>query len=199
MKKERSAHTGEEGMTLIEVVCILAVASMLMVIGFGVMGRILQQSASRAIVTTFRSLVAEASTRAVTERTYVGVVFTTTGDGVFGQLYRDGDFDGVTHEDIRRCVDLPLGSPVRLKEPGACIGIPETVTEDPAGRPLHSSDGVKFGRGDILSFSPTATATPGSLYIRERDGKATWAFRVTGLGGRVRVFRWFAGRWSLVD
>ena len=199
MAERRTGRAAEKGMTLIEVVCAMAVTAMLLTIGLGALGRVLHQSATRSIVTTFRALVAEASTRAVMERSYVGVVFTTTDRGVFGRLYRDGDWDGITHADIRNNVDTPLGSAVRLKEPGATIGIPADLVRDPFGFRLRPGDGVRFGRGDILSFSPTATATPGSLYIEDKSGMEAWAFRVSGIGGRVRVFRWFAGSWSLVD
>ncbi len=113
-----------------------------------------------------------------------------------GWLYRDGNANGITHEDIRRGIDRPMGSRILFDEARAFIGIPAAVTRDPMGKPLDNENPVKFGRGDILTFGPLATATPGSLYIREASGTVVWAFRVSGLGGRVRVFRWFKGQWK---
>jgi type II secretory pathway pseudopilin PulG len=183
-------------MTLIEGLAALAICSMVTVVAAGVFGRLTQQSSTRALVTTFQSLLAEATTRAVTERNTVGVVFEENERGCYGRLYRDGDFDGINREDITAGVDLPISSSVYLRAGFAFAGLPPSVTADPLGNPISGDEGARFGRGDILSFTPLGNATPGSLYLRDLRGEEAWAFRVAGLGGRVRVFHWWKGRWQ---
>jgi hypothetical protein len=140
--------------------------------------------------------VAAASTRAIQEGRYVGIVFEDGPRGASGRLYADGDGDGILRDDIRRGVDRALGSAVVLRAERAYVGIPDGVTKDPMGKPLEGTDPVRFGRGEILSFSPVALATPGTLYLKETDDLEGWAFRVAGVDGRVRVFRWFEGKWE---
>lgn len=199
LQAEEAYRASEKGMTLIEGLATLALCSMVTVVAAGVFGRMTQQSSTRALATTFQSLLAEATTRAVTERNTVSVVFMENERGCYGRLYRDGDFDGVNREDITSGVDRPISSSVYLRAGLAFAGLPPAVQTDPLGNPISGSEGARFGRGDILSFTPLGNATPGSLYLRDLKGREAWAFRVAGLGGRVRVFHWFKGRWEQVQ
>jgi prepilin-type N-terminal cleavage/methylation domain-containing protein len=189
-------HEWERGMTLPEILAVLAVLAILGMVSVGVAGRIIEQASGRSLVTTFRALVAGANTRAIQEGRYIGIVFEDGPQGASGRLYRDGDGDGILREDIRKGVDRPLGSAVVLRAERAFVGIPKGVDVDPMGKPLEGADAIRFGRGDILSFSPHALATPGTLYLKEADGLEGWAFRVAGIDGRVRVFRWFNEKWE---
>ncbi len=186
----------ERGSSLVESLLVVAALGMASVVAAGVLSRIAAQSATRSLASEVKALVAEAGTRAVCERTYVGVVFSDTDGGVSARLYRDGDADGVTREDIRRGIDRPLGSSRPLRQPWARVGIPPGARTDPAGNPLPPNDPVRFGRGNTLSFSPTFTATPGTLYLRDVEGKEAWAFRAAGIDGRLRLYRWFKGTWT---
>ena len=186
----------EQGMTLPEILVVIVVLGALSVMVVGAVNRIIDQASCSSLVQTFRGLVAECSTRAVIEGRHVAVVFGNDEHGATAQLFADGDGDGVLRADIAGGVDRPLGSKIYLKMERAYVGIPQGATVDPEGNPLSGQDPVRFGRGDILSFGPLATATPGSLYLRDQDGKEGWAFRVAGIDGRVRVYRFFQGRWE---
>ena len=131
----------------------------------------MEQSSTRALNQVVRGLTGYAACRAAIERTYVAVAFEQGERGANARLYADGDGDGVTREDIERGVDRPLGAPVLLREGRAYLGLPTAVETDPAGNPLNGQDPIRFGRGSILSFSPTGTSTPGSLYLRSVSGK----------------------------
>lgn len=186
----------DSGMTLVEALAALAITGMLAVVGLGVTGRVVERASADSLCRSFKGLLAQATTRAVVERRYVGVLFKEDERGVYGTLYGDGDGDGIAREDIRTGVDRALTSPAFLREGQAFAGLPEGVLTDPMGQAIGLRDPVRFGRSAILSFGPLATATPGSLYLRDRTGREAWAFRVAGLGGRVRVFRWWKGNWS---
>ena len=57
-------------------------------------------------------------------------------------------------------------------------------------------EAVQLGGTTILSFTPSGTATSGSVYVRGKDG-TQWAVRVLGVTGRVRVLRFepATGEW----
>ena len=60
-------------------------------------------------------------------------------------------------------------------------------------------DPVKFGAGDLASFAPRGSATPGSLYLT--DGTDMTALVVNGQTGRLRLFRFdrAAAAWKEMD
>ena len=62
----------------------------------------------------------------------------------------------------------------------------------PPDRGTLSGDPIRFGRSDILSFSPLGTATPGTFYLVGDGAQA--AVRVTGGSARVRLMVW-RGNW----
>jgi hypothetical protein len=196
--KGRGSFPAPRGYSLVEAVVMMFLMGLLSLVGIGSFTRLAAQSSTRALAQVVRSLVAESAARAVSGRAYVGIVFERGERGASARIVEDGDWDGVTHEDIARGTDRPLGSPIYLREGHAYLGLPDAVRTDPSGAPILDDDPVRFGRGDILSFSPTGTSTPGSLYLRDVSGKEAWAFRVAGLDGRIRCYRWWKGRWGEV-
>lgn len=196
--KGRGSLSDAPGYSLLEALAVLFLTGLLSLVGIGSFSRLASQSSTRTLAHVVRALVAESSTRAVSDRAYVGIVFERGERGATARIVEDGDWDGVTHEDMARGTDQPLGSPIYLREGMAYLGLPDAVRTDPSGAPISDDDPVRFGRGDILSFSPTGTSTPGSLYLRDVSGKEAWAFRVAGLDGRIRCYRWWKGKWSEV-
>ena len=194
----RGAHRWERGFSLLETLAAVAVLGLLAMVGAGSMSRLAAQSSTRALNQVIRGLITESASRAIMGRTYVGVVFEQGPRGATATLVEDGDWDGVTREDITRRRDRPLGRPLYLREGRAYLGLPEAVRTDPLGGRIPDGDPIRFGRGDILSFSPFGTSTPGSLYVRDTSGKEAWAFRVAGIDGRIRCYRWWRGKWSEV-
>jgi len=193
-----ASKPGERGFSLPEVLVVAALLGLMAVVAVGSTERLFEQSSTQALNQVIHGLVAHAAGRAVMERTYVAVAFEQGAQGAYARLYADGDGDGVLREDIGRGVDRPVTGPVVLREGRAYLGLPDAVRTDPLGNPLTGQDPIRFGRGSILSFSPTGTSTPGSLYLRSVSGKEAWAFRVAGIDGRIRCYRWWKGSWSEV-
>jgi len=186
---------GERGYSLLELMVVLGILAALACMGLGAFQRLREQSASEGLLLTFEALLGEARSRAVSGGTHVAIRFSGRGGAVLARLYRDEDGDGVTADDIRRGVDRPLGPDQLLRADQSRVAVPPGATLDPGGAPLAPGDPVRFGRGDCLSFSPTATATPGTLYLTEGDGSTGWAIRVAGLDGRVHLWRFRHGTW----
>ncbi len=114
-------------------------------------------------------------------------------------FYVDGDGDGVRAEDIAsgrdRLVEGPRDLPSRYE--GIDFGLPdESIPEVPPGTgvlPPHS-DPVRFGRSDIVTFTPRGTASSGSLYVT--DGRSTVvAVVLYGATGRLRLCRFDRDLW----
>jgi prepilin-type N-terminal cleavage/methylation domain-containing protein len=193
-----TSQSVERGFSLPEILVVSFLLGLVALVVMGSTERLLEQSSTWSLNQVVRGLVGQAAGRAVMERTYIAVAFEEGEGGANARLYADGDGDGVTREDIGRGVDRPLGAPVFLHEGRAYLGLPEAVKTDPAGKVLTGRDPIRFGRGSILSFSPNGTSTPGSLYLRAMSGKEAWAFRVAGIDGRIRTYRWWKGSWSEV-
>lgn len=118
---------------------------------------------------------------AVLRSAHVALRFVQTRSGVTFQTFVDDNRNGVRTIDIADAIDLPLDAPARLQElfPGVAIAVASDLGADP----------VRFGSGDLLSFTPLGTATPGTVYIRGRDGTQL-AVRVLGATARTRVLRY---------
>jgi len=67
---------------------------------------------------------------------------------------------------------------------GARIDVDPSVP-DPGGGP-GSADPVRFGASDVLTFSPTGSATAGTLYLQGVRGDQ-YAVRIAGITSRIRV------------
>lgn len=96
----------------------------------------------------------------------------------------DGNHDGVLTREILAHVDAPLDEPVPLGSlfPGVLVSLAADSEGDAIVRP---------GVSTLVSFTPSGTATSGSVYVTGRDG-SRYAVRVLGVTGRTRIVRYDA-------
>lgn len=94
----------------------------------------------------------------------------------------DGNHDGVRTKEILAHVDPQLDPPVPLASlfPGVLVALSADSIGDAIVRP---------GVSTLMSFSPSGTATTGSVYVTGRDG-SRYAVRVLGATGRTRLVRY---------
>jgi hypothetical protein len=94
----------------------------------------------------------------------------------------DGNHDGVRTRDIVTHIDLPVDAAVPLASlfPGVLV----STAANQAGEAL-----VRPGTSTLLSFSPSGTASTGSVYLTGRDG-SRFVVRVLGATGRTRILRY---------
>jgi hypothetical protein len=125
--------------------------------------------------------MAVARTQAVMRSANVALLFDRTASGVTFRMFADGNRNGVRSADISSAVDVALGASARLSDlfPGVNIAV------TPAA---GSTDPVRIGSSNLLSFTPVGTATSGSIYVRGRDGTQL-AIRILGATGRTRIQR----------
>jgi type II secretory pathway pseudopilin PulG len=137
-----------------------------------------------------------AASAAVRSNVYTAIRFERRDDGTFWYaVYSDGNANGVLSADIRSGRDRLVSGPFPLSggAPGVRVGINPDVPAPPPDDGILSGDPIRFGRSDILSFSPLGTATPGTFYLAGDVAQA--AVRVTGGSARVRLMIWRGGKW----
>jgi len=128
--------------------------------------------------------MALARANAVRRSAVIALRFEPTGRGVGFSVVLDGNGNGVRTVDIQASIDRVIDGPILISDlfPGVAIGL---VPQAPA------PEAVQLGGTSILSFTPSGTATSGSIYLRGKDG-TQWAVRVLGVTARTRVLRFQA-------
>jgi type II secretory pathway pseudopilin PulG len=140
----------------------------------------------------------DARIEAVSRSSEVALRFTATAAGYVYAVYVDGNGNGVLAHDIEHNVDRQLHAPEQLAsqfrgvEFGTLPGLPAIDV----GSPAPGDDPIRFGAGNMVSFSALGTSSPGTLYVKGQ-GNTQYAIRVVGATARVRIFRfdWRSRRW----
>ena len=134
--------------------------------------------------------------RAVSESCTFGLRFVPSGDGWSYTLYRDGNGNGIRTADILSGKDPRVAETEdpSTRHEGIRIGLPaEAVPQIPpnSGPIPAPADPVKFGNGNLISFSPSGSISGGTLYLT--DGARVAAIIVYGPTGRIRLQRYEPG------
>jgi type II secretory pathway pseudopilin PulG len=157
-------------------------------------------AAAREMALTFQAL----RWKSVTQNRNHGLLFTVQDGGWVWFEVADGNGNGLSSAEIRRGVDLTLSGPHRLEArvSGVHLGFPPggAVPRIPPKRGTIDdlTDPVRFGRSDLISFSPLGSASSGTLYLT--DGRSgLFGVVLFGPTARVRVWRFDrrTGRWTL--
>ena len=138
----------------------------------------------------------KARSMAVRGSVYTAIRFERLDEEPQFSVYADGNRNGVRSADIARGIDRRIAGPFPLHggAPGVRVGIlPGLPAAPPDHGPLIGDDPIRFGKSDILSFSPLGTATPGTFYLAGEEIQG--AVRVT-TGARVRLLLCRGGRWE---
>ena len=184
---------GERGMTLIEVLMVMALIGLLTALAvpplFQSTAKLRLQAAARGVA----SILQLARSYAVLHSANVGLRFYPEGERVTWILYRDGDGDGVLNRDIEDGTDPAVrhgGAVAHLGTTSVHFGFPPgPAPRDPGShsrRLDNLDDPIRFNRSDIASFSSLGGATPGTVYLTD-GGRGLAAVRVSSVAGRIRV------------
>jgi len=184
----------ESGHTMIELVIvfivIIAMASVCLPSARAYFAETNVLSAARK----FKADFMKTRTDAIRSGEYRAIRFERCPAGDCYSVYRDADGDGVRSDDITRGRDKRVAGPFTLSAgaPGVRIAINPGVQAIPPEQGLLEGDPIRFGRAEMISFSPLGGATPGTFYLAGDSAQA--AVRVTGATGRVRLMFW-RGHW----
>jgi len=186
----------EHGFTLVEMIVVAAIILVMAAVAAPAFRPFFAEAHLLGAGQQFKSQFRLAYSMAVRSGVYTAIRFERLADGnVQYAVYADGNSNGVRSEDIRSGRDRLVSGPFPLTggAPGVRVGINEGVPAIPPDDGDLAGDPVRFGRSDILSFSPIGTATPGTFYLAGDVAQA--AVRVNGGSARVRLMVWRGGKW----
>lgn len=190
------------GVTAVELVVTIAILAALILVGAPAAAHLRDAGRAAAGARWVATSFAAERWRAVTQARTGGYHFAAGSPGWTWLPVEDGNGNGLRTAEVRSGVDLSRGSRRRLAEDvsGVEFGIPSggPFPEAPPGTGTIGSgeDPVRFGRSDLVSFSPDGSSSSGTLYLT--DGRdALCAVVLFGPTARVRVWRFDRriGRW----
>ena len=183
----------EAGRSLVEVLMMLVVMTIFASIAIPRGWVLVREYQLRGASLYMRGLIRQVRALAVSKNTYVAIVFDQVDGGPELAIHIDGNGNGIRRADIRSGVDKKHRGPLKLGDlfPGIRYGSPahEAAPEFPP---------LRIGRSQILSFSPIGQSTSGTLFLSNEYG-TIHAVVVLGSTGRVRVARYWNGRWEPVS
>jgi hypothetical protein len=145
---------------------------------------------------TFCGQFREAYSMAVKQNVATAIRFETGANGPSYSLYRDGNDNGVLSVDIAAGRDARVVGPIPLNGGSSSVRVginPGVPAIPPDSGILDPADPIRFGKSNMVSFSPLGTATPGTFYLAGDGAQA--AVRVTPGTARVRILFCRGRRW----
>jgi hypothetical protein len=106
----------------------------------------------------------------------------------------DGNRNGIRVADMQAGVDRTVHHTERLADKFAGIdfgALPGLPSVDPSGT-APGADPIRLGTGDMVTFTPLGSSSPGSLYIRGR-GNVQYVVRMFAETGRILILRYYPG------
>jgi Tfp pilus assembly protein FimT len=190
---------GGGGYSLPELALALALAGLSLAAAVPALGSALSRSRVGAAARDLAGDLARLRSEAITTGHRVGMRLAWSGGGYRYAFYADGDGDGIRSDDIAAGRDPLLRAPRDL--PSRYTGIDfgllaEAIPAIPPRRGVLSpgDDPVRFGRSDIITFTPRGAASSGTLYIS--DGRTSVvAVVLYGHTGRIRIWQFDRSSW----
>ena len=187
----------QRGFTLVELTMICGLILLLAAISVPGLTAYAERAHLEGAVRIFTGEFRKARSMAIRGGVYTAIRFERTEDGAWFSVYADGNRNGVRSDDIEEEVDRRIAGPFPLTggAPGVRVGLlrPGLPAPPPERGALKGDDPIRFGRSDILSFSPLGTSTPGTFYLAGENRQG--AVRVTA-NARVRLLMWHGGAWE---
>lgn len=188
----------QRGFSVAEVLVGVGIVLTMLAVGLPILKAFVVDAELLGAADRFKAEFRKARSMAVRSGVYTAIRFEVgpRGRPCFS-IYRDGNYNGVRSRDIQRGDDERVAGPVPLHAGLGRVDVaihPGTPAPPPERGTLDPRDPIRFGRADMVSFSPLGTATPGTFYLAGSGGQA--AVRVTPGSARVRVLLYRHGEWS---
>jgi type II secretory pathway pseudopilin PulG len=187
----------QAGHSLVEMVVALAIFMLLCAVAAPSLKAYSVEAQLLGVARQFKEQFLYARSLAVRSGQETAIRFEQTPEGATYSVYEDGNFNGVRSADIARGTDRRVRGPFLLTSgaPDVRIAINPGVPAVPPNRgTLTTDDPIRFGRSNMVSFSPMGTASPGSFYLAGLGRQA--AVRVAPGSARVSVLICVGRNWS---
>jgi len=196
--------TASKGYTLAELLAVLAIVAMAVAVALPAAAMLRDGGRAAAGARTMATLLSAQRWKSVATHRVRGFQFRKVGNRWSWREVADGNGNGLRTAEITRGVDPVLTNDQALERLVAdvTLGLPPggPYPEAPPGTQLLTAadDPVRFGRSDLVSFSPVGAASSGTIYVT--DGRSgLYAVVLFGPSARLRVWRFRPEdrRWTL--
>jgi hypothetical protein len=189
------AAASDRGVALADILAATALIALVSATTIPVVAGALENERTRVGAQYLATVLQQTQLDALRRGTFVALRLTAGPLDIEWRAFADGNGNGVQARDIEDGIDLPLGPPdhlgVHARE--VSLRINQSVPDmGGLGTLAAGADPLRIGRSDLLSFSPTGSATAGTLYVSAPRGPQM-AIRITGPTGRIRVLRFDPG------
>jgi type II secretory pathway pseudopilin PulG len=178
----------DKGHSLVELIVAMAIFMTLAAIAAPTLRAYSVDAQLIGVARQFKQQFLLARSLAVRSGVETAIRFEVRSDATYYSVYEDRNFNGVLSIDIEHGVDTRVAGPFLLTNgaPDVRVGINSGVPAvPPQSGTLSTDDPIRFGRSNMISFSPMGTASPGSFYLAGVGQQA--AVRVSPSTARVSV------------
>ena len=186
----------ERGHTILEMLAAIAIILIMASVTIPYLKAYSVEAHLLAAGRTFKGEFMKARSIAVRSSAQTAIRFEDGPQGPSYSVYMAGTHTGVLSPDTAAGTDrriagpLPLNSGASDVRVGINAGVPAIP---PDSGVLDPADPIRFGKSNMVSFSPLGTATPGTFYLAG-DG-LQGAVRVVGSTARVRLMVCRGRKW----
>ena len=187
----------ERGFSLVEMLVVIGILMILGAVAAPTLRAYSVRSSLQAGARVFQGEFRKARALAIRSGRQTAIRFESGPTGPVFSVYADSTWNGVLSADIAAGRDKRIAGPFALTggAPEVRVAIlPGTPAIPPDSGTLSTDDPIRFGRSNLVSFSPDGTATPGTFYLATRFDQA--AVRVAPATARVSFWMCRAGAWS---
>ena len=190
------------GHSLIEMLVVLALMSMFLLISTGPINGMQRQIDFDQFAEEVVQLLQTCRWKAMNAHSYAGAVVHYTNNLYSLSLYMDGNYNGIRLAEIQRGIDYSFRGSFPLNRASGDIQpaiLNSTIPEIPPRTGfLEEADPIKFGRSNIISFSPKGDSSTGSLYLACRSQQQMYSIVLYGPTARIKVWKLSNGKWQMV-
>lgn len=186
----------QRGFSLVELIVVMALFGVLVAVFAPNLKAYSVRSQLEGAARQFQGEFRKARSIAVRSGRQTAIRFEDAPQGPMFSVYADANGNGVLSSEIARGSDPRIAGPFELtgKAPDVRVAIrPGTPAIPPERGSLAPEDPIRFGRSNMLSFSPDGTASPGTFYLATRYEQA--AVRVSPGMARVSFWTCRGGVW----
>ena len=141
--------------------------------------------------------------KAFQQRRYTGALISQQpNDGYEFSFFQDGNGNGIRTTDIHQGTDTSIYRAIPIQRASRDIEAAVLKTEIPEIPPktgtLNPADPVKFGKSNIISFSPDGQSSSGTLYLACHSQKRMYAVVLYGPTARITLWKYSNQNWQMV-